>query len=288
VASQEGAGGPWYHHHYDGTGNCIMLTTANGGLQEQYDYDAFGFPYFYSATGGKVTAPPHTRFLFTGREWLRELRIYDYRARQYQPELGRFLQPDPKEFGAGDYNLYRYCRNDPVNKTDPTGTYEQDVHQTLTEYLAINAGFSRQEAHNIALANQRTDTNSLTSPFAGSDARRAFHFTTQERRDTMRAEAFRTKSEELFGRYLHALQDSYSHQRGGTDRNGEPYGANFGHLGDGHAPDKTANRPELANRMARDSYNELRSFYQETHGREAPDNWHNMNEPIDLFVRTYR
>ena len=39
----------------------------------------------------------------------------------YQPELGRFLQPDPKEFGAGDYNLYRYCHNDPVNKTDPTG-----------------------------------------------------------------------------------------------------------------------------------------------------------------------
>jgi RHS repeat-associated protein len=98
-----------------------MLTTVNGGLQEQYDYDAFGFPYFYSAMGGKVTALPHTRFLFTGREWLRDLRIYDYRARQYQPELGRFLQPDPKEFAAGDYNLYRYCHNDPVNKSDPFG-----------------------------------------------------------------------------------------------------------------------------------------------------------------------
>jgi RHS repeat-associated protein len=121
VASQDGAGGPWYNHHYDGQGNCIMLTTANGGLQEQYDYDAFGFPYFYGATGGKFTSAPHTRFLFTGREWLRDLRIYDYRARQYQPELGRFLQPDPKEFGAGDYNLYRYCHNDPVNKSDPTG-----------------------------------------------------------------------------------------------------------------------------------------------------------------------
>jgi hypothetical protein len=49
------------------------------------------------------------------------LRIYDYRARQYQPELGRFLQPDPKQFDAGDFNLYRYCHNDPVNNTDPTG-----------------------------------------------------------------------------------------------------------------------------------------------------------------------
>ncbi len=49
------------------------------------------------------------------------MRIYDFRHRHYQPELGRFLQPDPKQFDAGDYNLYRYCHNDPVNKTDPTG-----------------------------------------------------------------------------------------------------------------------------------------------------------------------
>jgi uncharacterized protein RhaS with RHS repeats len=41
--------------------------------------------------------------------------------RMYQPELGRFLQPDPQEFTAGDYNLYRYCHNDPVNNSDPTG-----------------------------------------------------------------------------------------------------------------------------------------------------------------------
>ena len=63
--------------------------------------------------------------MFTGREWIVDMRIYDYRARMYQPELGRFLQPDPQEFTAGDYNLYRYCHNDPVNKSDPTGLREQ-------------------------------------------------------------------------------------------------------------------------------------------------------------------
>jgi RHS repeat-associated protein len=116
--------GVWYNHHYDGQGNCILLSNINGVLQEQYDYDAFGFPYFYTATGNSLAiSSVHTRFLFTGREWLSDLRIYDYRARQYQPELGRFLQPDPKEFDAGDYNLYRYCHNDPVNKSDPTGLF---------------------------------------------------------------------------------------------------------------------------------------------------------------------
>ncbi len=115
--------GQWYYHHYDAGGSCILLTNAAGGLQEQYDYDAFGFPYLYTASGTKLDTL-HTRFLFTGREWFLDLRIYDFRNRMYQPELGRFLQPDPKEFGAGDYNLYRYCHNDPVNRNDPTGMQE--------------------------------------------------------------------------------------------------------------------------------------------------------------------
>jgi RHS repeat-associated protein len=107
VASQ--VSGVWYNHHYDGQGNCILLSTATGGLQEQYDYDAFGYPYFYSPSGGKG-GNVKTRFLFTGGEWISDLRIYDYRARMYQPELGRFLRPDSQEFAAGDYNLYGYCQ----------------------------------------------------------------------------------------------------------------------------------------------------------------------------------
>jgi RHS repeat-associated protein len=111
------------YHHYDAKGNCIMLTSQTGNLIEQYDYDAFGQPYFY--TGYGTVLPNGTaqgnRFLFTGREWLSELRGYDYRNRLYMPQMGRFLQPDPKHFLAGDYNLYRYCHNDPVNKSDPTG-----------------------------------------------------------------------------------------------------------------------------------------------------------------------
>jgi RHS repeat-associated protein len=119
VASQ--VSGVWYNHHYDAQGNCILLSNAVGGIEQQYDYDAFGFPYFYTATGYK-SGNLKTRFLFTGREWIVDMRVYDYRARLYQPELGRFLQPDPQEFSAGDYNLYRYCHNDPVNSSDPMGS----------------------------------------------------------------------------------------------------------------------------------------------------------------------
>jgi uncharacterized protein RhaS with RHS repeats len=62
---------------------------------------------------------------------LSDLKLYDYRNRMYQPELGRFLQPDPKEFAAGDYNLYRYCHNDPVNRNDPFGLRDETFGELL-------------------------------------------------------------------------------------------------------------------------------------------------------------
>ena len=99
--------------HYDVRGHASLQTDSSGNIVEQYEYDAFGQPYFYDGTGQPMTvngqpgSPWGNRFLFIGREYLSELKLYDYRDRMYQPELGRFLQPEPKHFAAGDYNLYR-------------------------------------------------------------------------------------------------------------------------------------------------------------------------------------
>jgi hypothetical protein len=41
-------------------------------------------------------------------------------ARWYNPVSERWLEPDPSGLDA-DANPYRYCANDPVNETDPTG-----------------------------------------------------------------------------------------------------------------------------------------------------------------------
>lgn len=56
----------------------------------------------------------------------------------YQPELGRFMQPDPREFDARDYNLYRYCHNDPVNKSDPTGRFSIHARGCASAYAFFN------------------------------------------------------------------------------------------------------------------------------------------------------
>jgi RHS repeat-associated protein len=56
--------------------------------------------------------------------------FYEYRARAYHPGLGRFMSEDPKLFDAGDYNLFRYCHNDPVDFADPMGTVELEPWPT--------------------------------------------------------------------------------------------------------------------------------------------------------------
>ncbi len=129
-----GSGSSYRFYHYDANGNCILLTDMGGNLLEQYEYDAFGKPYYFTSYGAQLSASNDgNRFLFTGREWLSELGLYDYRARLYQPELGRFLQPDPKEFEAGDYNIYRYCHNDPVNRSDPLGLLDYRFEKNFPE-----------------------------------------------------------------------------------------------------------------------------------------------------------
>jgi uncharacterized protein RhaS with RHS repeats len=43
----------------------------------------------------------------------------------YDGSIGRFLERDPEEFAAGDANLYRYVKNDPLNATDPSGMQDR-------------------------------------------------------------------------------------------------------------------------------------------------------------------
>ncbi|WP_376788424.1 RHS repeat-associated core domain-containing protein [Thermoflexus sp.] len=61
---------------------------------------------------------------FTGQRWEPGLGLYDYRARFYDPALGRFLQPDPIVPEPGNpqaLNRYAYVYNNPLQYTDPTG-----------------------------------------------------------------------------------------------------------------------------------------------------------------------
>ena len=117
-------GGQWFYYQQDHEGSVTHLTNwnnYNGQIIERYRYDAFGAPTIYAPNWTvRNVSSFNNRFLFTGREYVGAW-IYDYRARAYHSGLGRFMSEDPKLFDAGDYNLFRYCHNDPIDFTDPMG-----------------------------------------------------------------------------------------------------------------------------------------------------------------------
>ena len=122
-----------FYYQDDHEGSVTHLTNAAGSVIENYRYDVFGAP---TINGGVLTASAFgNRFMFTGREYTANFGVYEYRARAYHPGLGRFTGEDPKGFDAGDYNLFRYCHNDPDDLTDPMGLDDVSVNPVDTIQL---------------------------------------------------------------------------------------------------------------------------------------------------------
>jgi RHS repeat-associated protein len=127
----------------DHQGTVRDVIDSSGALRKHVDYDSFGkfsekaTPYtlgqhasewYFDRQGVGITDPAtHAEavdqlFYYTGREWDAEAGLYNYHARWYDPEMGRFLSEDPSGIAGGDdANLYRYVGNSPLNFTDPTG-----------------------------------------------------------------------------------------------------------------------------------------------------------------------
>ena len=98
------------YYHTDHLGSAVRMTDEDGNITQSVAYTPFGKVAWFS---GKDV----THYTFTGQEADSSGFMY-YNARYYDPDLGRFLQPDTALDGM---NRYTYCGNNPEIYTDPTG-----------------------------------------------------------------------------------------------------------------------------------------------------------------------
>lgn len=122
----------------------------------------------------------------------------------------------------------------------------------------------------------------------GKNKRKDYHFTSPEQRIALYNAARKSCNPKDIGAYIHALQDSFSHQRGQYERdpNGG-YGPVFGHIGDGHDPDYTWLRPELADQMAQSTYAFLKILAKHCGCCGPITDWELIEQRVKSFNRHY-
>ncbi len=123
------------------------LTNLSGTIVEACDYDAYGNTLMYSGPGtdgiwftndDMTVLQPACEYLFTGRQYDPETRLYSYRARYYDSGIGRFLSRDARVYRDSEC-LYAYVLGNPVVRFDPMGLETSDkLDKVIDSILEIS------------------------------------------------------------------------------------------------------------------------------------------------------
>lgn len=112
----------WYHK--DLIGSVRTASTVNGTNNYPAGPIFYRFTPFGCLTGALPVLDNH--YFFAGRRYFRVLGMYDFRARFYDPKLGRFVTRDVANPGANT-ETYLFTGNNPTIRSDPRGEQFGDV-----------------------------------------------------------------------------------------------------------------------------------------------------------------
>ncbi|MFB8798287.1 MAG: RHS repeat-associated core domain-containing protein [Microcoleus sp.] len=117
----------------------------------RFNYDSFGNLRNASGTGASLPGNAGGDFRFQG-QWLDEATgLYNFRARYYDPETGRFMSYDPIELiemEPESSNPYQFVYNNPHVYSDPTGMFsmaELNTADAMNNILSSMQTYGRQQ-----------------------------------------------------------------------------------------------------------------------------------------------
>jgi RHS repeat-associated protein len=123
--------------HKDHLGSIAASTNANLTVIERLAYEPFGKRRFANGQydqSGSIDAQSTNRG-FTGHEHLDSLDFIHMNARVYDPDIGRFLSPDPTvpyAHNPQSFNRFAYTQNNPLNRVDPDGFADWELFSYLS------------------------------------------------------------------------------------------------------------------------------------------------------------
>ncbi len=110
----------------DHLGSTRAVVDESANVIQATDYYPYGLPFQYNSL-------EKNRYLYNNKEIQNQslgsvfLGTYDYGARFYDPELGRWHSVDPMAHLRTWVSPYNFVSNNPINRVDPTGALDDWV-----------------------------------------------------------------------------------------------------------------------------------------------------------------
>ena len=141
----------------------LVANASTGAVAQRMRHDEFGNVLEDTNVG-------FTPFGFAGGLYDADTGLVRFGVRDYDPVVGRWISKDPIRFDGGQPNLYVYVGNDPVNRLDTTGKYDD---KACTQCLQGAAdAFQRCRAN--CVSDHITDAPICSTPGAGTQSDNAY------------------------------------------------------------------------------------------------------------------
>jgi RHS repeat-associated protein len=135
--------------HTDHLGTPQFATDSDQSVAWTANYQPFGA----ASTSGAITQ----NLRLPGQYFDLETGWNHNGFRDYLPELGRYLQPDPLGMQGSGTNLYAYAADDPITNTDPTGCSVVNCSQKIQDLRNAIDNLGRRVAEHAAHGGTKCD-----------------------------------------------------------------------------------------------------------------------------------